>query len=406
MAEKALFSKQEKLLLFALAALQVCHIVDFMIIMPLGPQLMKAFAIAPHQFGLLVSSYTFAAGVSGFVSTFFVDKIDRKKMLLFFHLGFTIGTLACAFSKGYSGLLIARSITGLFGGVLSSLVLSIVGDAIGPDRRATAMGTIMAGFSVASIAGVPFSLYLANLYDWHTPFIFLGGLAVALAILIMKALPPMTAHLVGKVENESPFEPFKRILGNRNQLIALWFMVLLVFGQFTVIPFIADAMVSNAGLTPEQVPLIYLVGGVCAIFSGPIVGRWADKSGKKKVFLISATVSLIPLILLTHMGKNEIYVVLSVIALFFVCMSGRMVPATALVTSTVKPQFRGSFMSVVSCVQQFSLAAASYLAGLMVWRGPTGTLENYSMSGYVAVMASILAILANQLIVPVEGDQK
>lgn len=402
---RSLFTGSEKRLLAALAFIQFSHIVDFMILMPLGPQLMRMFQITPGQFGLLVSSYTFAAGATGLAAAFFIDRFDRKTGLMFFYTGFTLGTLACSIAPSYEALLLARTLTGAFGGVLTSLVLAIVADAIGAERRATAMGLIMTAFSMASVFGVPFSLYLANAFGWHAPFQFLGLLALGLLAMIWFAVPRLKSHLQDRVRTNW-HEPVTSILRNRNQGMALTFQLLLIFGQFSIIPFLSPSLVANAGLSEAQLPLIYLVGGMVSIVGGPFVGRMADLHGKKKVFLIGALASLAPIYLITHLGPTPVPVILSLVALFFFCMNGRVVPATALVTSTVSPQRRGTFMSIVSSVQQFSAAGASWMAGLMIVRGDDGTLQNYGRVGWVAIAFSLLAILINRLIVPVEGDSR
>ena len=193
---------KEKILLLTLAVIQFSHITDFMILMPLGPQLMKAFDILPSQFALLVSTYTFSAGTSGFVGAFFIDRFDRKKAILTMATGFAIGTFACGFAQSYHWLLITRSITVLFGGVMGALILSIVGDAIPNERRATAMGMVMAAFSVASVVGVPAGLFLADLSDWHMPFIVLGGVAFLTLVPMSVYIPNMTEHISKTNKNQ------------------------------------------------------------------------------------------------------------------------------------------------------------------------------------------------------------
>lgn len=400
------FSRSEKFLLFCLAAVQFTHIIDFMILMPLGPQLMRTFDLSAHQFGLLVSCYTFSAGAMGLLSALFLDKFDRKRALIFFYSGFAIGTVACGLSKDYHALLLARTLTGAFGGILSALTLSIVADAIGPDRRATATGILMTSFSVASIVGVPLSITVAQKWDWHAPFLALGGLSILVSALFFFWIPAMNAHLQNRILGLHPMEPYFRVLKNKNQMTALSFMFLLVLGQFTIIPFLSPTLVANAGLPESHLPLIYLVGGICSIVSGPLIGRLADRHGKKRTFFWGAGISLIPILILTNLGPTPIPVLLFVAAFFFVTMGGRMIPATALVTSTVQPQNRGSFMSLVSSTQQFSSAIASYIAGLIVIKSPEGLLLNYPFVGGIALISSVLAILLIRKIQPLEGDDR
>lgn len=404
MAKTSLFTRSEKLLIAALAFIQFSHIVDFMIMMPLGPQLMRIFQITPQQFGLLVSSYTFAAGVTGIMAAFFIDRFDRKTSLLFFYSGFAIGTIACAMAGDYTGLLITRTLTGAFGGVLSSLSLSIISDRIDAQRRGTAMGLMMMSFSAASVLGVPFSLYLATHWDWHAPFTFLGSLSLLLLGVIFYAVPKMNSHLIGQNRGEAFWLPVARVLTNRNQMLALLFMSLLVLGQFSVIPFLSPSMVANVGLLETQLPLIYLVGGICSIFSGPLVGRASDLVGKKRVFLIGATISLLPLYLVTNMTPHHLALVLSTVAFFFMSMGARMIPGTALVSETVRPQQRGTFMSLVSSVQQFASAGGSLIAGVVVTAGPGGSLLHYERVGYFAIACSLVAMLLSRRIRVLEGN--
>lgn len=397
-----MFSKQEKILLGILATIQFSSIVDFMIMMPLGPQLMRIFAITPHQFGLLVSSYTFSASISGFMASFFVDKFDRKTSLLFFFVGFSLGTIACALSPNYEILLTARGLTGVFGGVLSSLVLSIVSDAISYERRGSAMGIIMTSFSMASILGVPFSLFLANAYSWHAPFTFLGVLSLLLCGVIWYYIPPMRIHLLEKREKEPIHRVLTRIIHNQNQRRALFFMAAVMFGHFAIIPFLSPSLVANVGMTEAQLPLMYMAGGLCTIFSSPLIGRLADRFGKHRVFLWGALITILPYWVITHMGMTPLWLALAICAFFFVSSGGRMIPATALVSGTSLPQNRGSFMSIVSCVQQMAAAISSYLAGIIITTDASGHLVNYNIVGYVAVVFTFVAIYLSRRIQTIE----
>ncbi|MBO9665330.1 MAG: MFS transporter [Bdellovibrio sp.] len=397
-----MFSKKEKILLGILASIQFSSIVDFMIMMPLGPQLMRLFGISPHQFGLLVSSYTFSAGISGFLASFFMDKFDRKNCLLFFFVGFSIGTIACALAPNYELLLFARGLTGVFGGVLSSLVLSIVSDSISYERRGSAMGVIMTSFSMASILGVPFSLFLANEFDWHAPFMFLGVASLLLCVVVWMFIPPMRHHLEVTRPKEAVYQSLVRIGNNPNQLRALLFMSAVIIGHFSIVPYLSPSMVSNAGLTEQQLPLIYMIGGLFTIFTSPFIGRLADRYGKHVVFKYGAAITILPIFAITHLEVSPVWIVLTVTSVFFVVSGGRMIPATALVSGTASPQHRGSFMSIVSCVQQLSSATASYVAGIIITKGADGRLEHYTTVGYIAIAFTILAIYLSRKIEAIE----
>jgi DHA1 family inner membrane transport protein len=393
-----MFSKEEKIIIFTLAAIQFNHIVDFMIIMPLGPQLMRIFEIGPDRFSLLVSSYTFMAGVSGFLASFYADRFDRKKNLIFMFVGFAIATGLCGLANSYVTLITFRSLAGFFGGVMGSLILSILSDIIDYERRGTAMGTMTASFSVASIAGVPLSLFLAHKYGWHTPFFFLAGTSFFVLFFVYKYIPKLDSHLSYQ-PSKNYFEPLQLIYKNKTQMNALLFMFILMLSHFAIIPFISPSLVANAGITEAQLPLIYLVGGICSIFSAPLIGKLSDRLGKAKIFTISLLLSTIPIYLITHQRVAATYLVLAVAGLFFVSAGARMIPANTLVSSAAEPKQRGSFMSVLSCVQSLSMALGAWLAGRIISQDSvTGQLENYPYVGYFAILTSLFSLYILQKI--------
>jgi len=388
---RSMFSREEKFLIFLLSLVQFTHIVDFMIVMPLGPTLMKELEISPAQFGLLVSSYTLCAGASGFFASLFLDRFDRKQSLIFFFSGFTIGTLLCGVSNQYASLLFFRSVTGAFGGILNALSMAIISDRIEYSRRGTAMGFLSTSFSVASIFGVPFSLFLANHFGWQSTFYFLGAIAALCAIALNWKVPSMRDHLAHRLE-KNIFSPLQDILKNKTQINSLIFMFFLMFGHFTIIPFLSASLVANAGVQNQDLPLVYLFGGLCSMIFSPLLGRLSDRHGKHQVFTLSVLMSLLPIFLITHLSVNSLWVILSISSVFFILAGGRMIPAQAMISSLAPPQQRGSFMSVMSSVQQLTMATGSYIASLIVHKNEAGQLINYSLVGYIAMFSSLISM--------------
>lgn len=390
--------KNERILLFILASSMFAHIMDFMIMMPLGPQLMRTFGIDPQQFSLLVASYTITAGVTGFLAAFFIDRYDRKNTLLISFIGFALGTLACAFAPTYSFLLITRSLAGAFGGVLGALILAIVSDAIPLERRAKSIGIVMASFSVASVAGVPFGLYLAAQFSWHAPFLFLGIFCVLVTFLIIFFVPPVTSHLTNGHAKKNPKEVLKAIFGQKNPRLGLVFASMLMLGHFTIIPFLAPYMVGNVGFTEKNLTLIYLVGGALTIFFSPWVGKMADKHGRLKIFTIFGVLALFPILIITNMPPVPVWLALIVTGLFFIFANGRMVPATTMETAIIAPENRGSYMSIRSSIQQLASGLASFVAGMIIYDKPSQfsptakALVNYEYVGLIAIFFSVIAI--------------
>lgn len=390
--------KNERLLLLILAIVQFTHIIDFMIIMPLGSQFMSIFDITPKQFALIVSTYAFSAAFFGLISALFIDRFDRKTALLFNYIGFTIGTLACSFAPDYYTLLAARCITGAFGGVLAALVLAIVGDVIPFERRGMAMGIVMTAFSVASVVGVPVGIYLAALYGWTVPFLVVGIISAIVTVVMFFTLPQMRAHLTDSRERTNPFRNILNIFLNPNQAKALLFSISLMFGHFMIIPFIAPYMQLNVGFTDFEVTYVYAVGGTLTVFLLPLAGKLADRFGHLKIFTWSSILALGSIYAITTLPEVAVWVGICVTSTYFVVSSGRNVPATTLITSVVKAENRGSFMSVRSSINELALALSSFIAGSIITENTDGSLNNFLYVGLLAMVMSVIAIFVGRML--------
>ena len=387
-----LSSSREKYLLLTLAGIQFVHILDFMIMMPLGPILMEALGIDTHQFGLLVASYSFSAAVSGLLGATFVDRFERKRLLLIVFALFGLATLACGVAPGYATLLVARGVAGAFGGVMGALIQTIVGDAIPFARRARASGVIATAFSVSTVAGVPLSLWLANHFQWRAPFIFIALLSLLIIVAGFLILPEINQHL-SKEKRAHPFSAMFEVLRDTNHLKALIYSSLIIFSGFTIIPFITVYAVGTVGIAAQDIPMVYLFGGAATLFTARRIGHWADRRGKVEVYRLIALAALLPLLVVTHIGPVPLWGWLICTTAFFILVSGRMIPAMAIITSAAQPRLRGTFMSINGTVQSLTMGLATTLAGFIVTQNDAGQIDGYRGVGYVAVTANILAIL-------------
>ncbi len=383
--------RHERRLLLTLAGIQFSHILDFMIMMPLGPILIKAFGISTHEFGLLVASYSFSAALSGLLAATFVDRFERKRLLLTMFILFGLASLACGLAPSYATLMVARAFAGAFGGVMGAMVQTIIGDVIPFERRATASGIVMSAFSVSTIAGVPLSLWLANLLNWRAPFVLVALLTVLFAIIGWRVLPQLHHHISAQ-KRAHPFVPMLEVLRDTNHLRALLFSALIIFSGFTVIPYITLYAVHNIGITQQQIPLIYLVGGAATLVTARLIGRYADKLGKAKVYRLVAIAASLPLLIVTQVTSAPLWLWLIYTTIFFVLVSGRMIPAMAIITSAAQPKLRGTFMSLNATVQSLAMALASTLAGFIITQNSANQMVHYEIVGYVALLANALAI--------------
>jgi predicted MFS family arabinose efflux permease len=387
--------KQERHFLLVLSAIQFTHILDFMIMMPLGPQLIRVLQIDTHQFGLLLSSYTFTAAASGLLAAAYVDRFDRRTLMLSLYGLFILATLCCGLAPNFTFLLAARALAGAFGGILGAMVQTMVADVIPFERRGQAMGTVMAAFSLSTVAGVPLGLFLASHMGglgWRAPFFFIVLLSGAVFIAAHRWLPSLTSHLQRGPQG-NVFRQIHAVAKEPNHQRAYLFMSLLMFGGFTVVPYIALYYTANLGLQDNFIALVYLCGGAATFFTSRLIGRLADRHGKQRVFRIIAVAAFVPILVTTHLVPVPWWLVLMNSTVFFILVPGRFIPGMAMITAASAPQVRGTFMSLGSSVQMMSSGLASLVAGLIISRNPAGQIEHFNLVGYLAVACGIASLL-------------
>lgn len=382
--------KRENMLVYVLGAIQFVHILDFVILMPLGPMLMRTFDVTTSQFGLLVSSYTFAAGISNFLTSIVSDRFERKRMLQICFAGFLVGTLLCALAPNFYLLLGARIFAGAFGGVLNAVVFALIPDLIPPQRRGAATGVVMSSFSISSVVGVPIGLALAEWFDWHAPFVFIVAIGTIFWLLANYYIPKVN----NRTEPGSPKETIKqfvRIAIEPKHIRGFLMTSSLAFGIFMIIPFLSPSMVSNVGLAESDLKYIYLCGGAATVFSARWIGRLCDRLGSFRVFTVVGAISFIPVLLITHLGVTPIALALCVSTLFMMTGSGRFIPAMTLLSLVVDPKKRGTFMGLENAFRQLASGVASLVAGLVIYEGAGGRLERFGMIGFASVAFTLVA---------------
>ena len=384
--------RRELWLLLTLAGIQFTHILDFMLMMPLGPQLTQLFAITDAQFGLLVSAYTLSAGASGLLASTYIDRFGRKRLLLVLYGLFGLATLACGLAPTYGTLMVARILAGTFGGVLSALSQTIVADVVPFERRGRAMGIVMTSFSVSAVAGVPLGLILAQYGGWHLPFIGIAAMVGVLAVQAARTLPTMAGH-VQAASGRSVLGGIRQVLADGNHRWAFLFSALLMFTGFTVIPYITIYMQTNAGVRADQVPLVYLCGGVVTLFTARLFGRMTDRHGKVATFRWLALAGLPCILGITLVQGLPLWGVLVVSTLMFTFVSGRMIPGMAIIASAAHAPLRGTFMTLNASVQSAAMGVASFVGGVLISRDAQGLVQNYWVAALVGISASLLSML-------------
>lgn len=385
------FSKYQIFIIAILAILQFTLILDFMVLSPLGAILLKELSIKPAQFGLVVSAYAFSAGASGLLAAGFADRFDRKKLLLFFYVGFIFGTILCALATTYEFLLIARIVTGIFGGVIGSISFAIISDLFRLEQRGRVMGFVQMAFSASQILGLPIGLLLANEFGWHSPFWMIAAFSIFVGIAIVVYMKPVTEHLKYKTDR-NPFQHLWKTISYPHYLKAFIATILLATGGFMLMPFGSAFSINNLKISLQDLPILYGATGVFSIIFGPLSGKLSDKIGKYKVFVVGSIITIIMALIYTNLSVTPLWLVIVINVIMFAGITARMISASALMTAIPKLQDRGAFMSINSSIQQISGGAAAALAGVIVSQASDGTMQNYPLLGGVVAASMLITI--------------
>ena len=386
------FTGYQKFVIFILAITQFTVILDFMVMSPLGDMLMKSLSLKPSAFGFAVSAYAFSAGISGLLTAGFADRFDRKKLLLFFYIGFIIGTIFCGMAQSYQALVAARIITGLFGGVIGSISMAIITDLFALQQRGRVMGFIQMGFGGSQVLGVPIGLYLANKWGWESPFWMVAVLSVIIAALIFLKLQPVVKHLSVQ-RDKSAFQHLWHTIAKSNYRVGFTATALLSIGGFMMMPFGSAFAVNNLGLTNAQLPMLFMVSGVSSLVIMPLIGKLSDKIDKFKIFAIASLWMTVMCVLYTNLSVTPLWLVMIFNILMMMGIMSRMIPSSALTSAIPDLQDRGAFMSINSSLQQIAGGVAAAVAGVIVTQKSKGApLEHYNIVGYVIVAISFLSI--------------
>ena len=386
------FSRYQLFIIALLAVLQFTVVLDFMVLSPLGAQLMKVLHLTTSQFGLAVSGYAFSAGFSGLLAAGFADRFDRKKLLLFFYTGFITGTFLCGIAPSYYFLLTARIITGFFGGVISAISYAIISDLFDLKVRGRVMGFVQMAFATSQVMGIPVGLYFANRVGWHAPFLLITGVSLLEFTGIVIYMRPINEHLK-VVSDRNPFQHLFKTVAHSEYLSAFVFSTLLVTGGYMIMPFGSAFSVNNLGIPMAQLPVLYFVTGIFSMAAGPFLGKLSDVIGKYNVFTLGSIISIGIILYYTNLGITPFWLVVLLNTVLMFAVLSRLISSSALITAIPSANERGAFMSINSSVQQLSGGIASIFAGLIVVQSASGKLMHYDTIGYIVVASMIITII-------------
>lgn len=387
------FSPYQWFVIAILGFIQFTVVLDFMVLSPLGAILMPKMKIGPSEFGHIVSAYAFSAAASSILTASFADKFDRKKLLLFFYVGFVIGTFLCAISNTYWTLLFARVFTGLFGGVIASISMAIITDLFPMNRRGTVMGFVQMAFSASQVLGIPIGLWLANTYSWQMPFFVIVVVAFVVGTIMLIKLKAVDAHLQ-RTEEYNAMRHLWSVMKQNMYRRGFLTTSLLALGGFMLMPFTSAFLLNNVGIDKDHIPYVFMLGGAAAMVAGPLVGRLSDRYGKYSIFIIGTIISCVMVYIYTHMGIAPLWMMMLINATLFAGITARLVTAQSLMSGVPNPADRGAYMSLNSAVQQMAGGLGAVLSGWMVMQpGNKGPLYHFDSVGFVVIFTMIACVV-------------
>lgn len=369
-------------MLFLVSAVQFVNILDFMIVMPLGPDFAKALAIPVSKLGLIGGSYTAAAALSGLVSSQFLDRFDRRSALAVTMFGLVVGTACGGLATGLPTLMLARVLAGAFGGPATSLALSVVADVIPPLRRGRALGLVMAAFSVASVLGVPAGLELARWGGWRLPFFGVAALGVVVATSAIFFMPPLRLHLSrGRSQTHTSVATFLR---EPTVLLSLGATFTVMMASFSVIPNLSTYIQHNLGYPRSRLGLLYLVGGSVSFIAMQVVGRFVDRLGSSFMGGLG-TVLFVALLFVVFVMQVPWFPVMGFFVVFMTSMAFRNVALNALTSRVPASHERARFMSLQSAVQHVASATGAISSALCLRELPDHRLQGMATVATISI---------------------
>jgi len=380
----------ERRIIFIVGAVQFINILDFMMVMPMGPDFGRALGITNDHLPLIGGAYTAAAAVSGMVCALFLDRFDRRRALGVAMLGLVLGTLAGAAATGLYSLMAARVVAGLFGGPATSLALAIVADVVPPERRGKAMGAVMGAFSAASVLGVPLGLELARQISWQAPFVTVAAMGAVIAVMAYGMLPPMTMHLT-RARDASQHVGFGQLLSNRTVWWSYSLTAAVMMAGFVIIPSISPFLQFNLGYPRKYIGLLYMAGGAVSFGTMRLVGWLVDRHGSFRIGSIGS-VLLIPVVYFGFVAVAGWFPVMAMFITFMVAMSFRNVAYNTLVSKVPSVAERARFMSVQSAVQHLASATAAMLSSPLLAETKTHALIGIDHVAWVSIGLSVLVL--------------
>lgn len=395
-------------LVLLLSAINFTHILDFVIVMPLGDQLRDELTINPQQFGLIVSAYGITAMVAGIAASAVIDRFDRKTVLLASFAGFALATLYCGLAPNYAHLLVARSLAGLCGGIVASSIMAFISDVIPSERRGRALGVVTSSFAVASTLGLPIGLSLAHEFNhFSAPFVAIAVLAIPVWGLAAWLLPSLTEHIY-RSDRRRPLQEFAAVIRHPGHLLSFAFMLSMVLATFMIAPYVATYMEANCGVSRGTLPLLYVAAGLSSLVFMNISGWMTDRFGARPIFLFCAGAAVVMSLVITNLPVVPAITATAVMSVFMTFASSRVVPAQAMMIRSAEPSMRGAFMSINTAVSHLATGVAPVISGAIIgeeFQG--GPLTYYWMVGLIAAAFGIVAMTLSFLLrAPAESLQQ
>jgi predicted MFS family arabinose efflux permease len=377
----------ERLIIFLVGAVQFVNVLDFVMVMPLGPDFAEALGIPTSQIGVVGGSYTAAAALAGVLGSLFLDRFDRRPALAVAMVGLVIGTALGGLATGLGSLLLARVVAGVFGGPATSLSLAVIADVIPPARRGKAMGAVMGAFSVASVLGVPAGLELSQRLSWRAPFFAVAGLGLVVALTAVGLMPSMRQHLAAP-RAQGGAGPKTGLLDSMTG-IALANTALTMCGVFAVVPNISAFVQHNLGFPRDKIGFLYFVGGIASFGAMRGVGLLADAFGYTSMIALGTALHVFAL-LTGFVNPTHSLPVLLIFTAYMLSGGVRMVPMQALASRVPRSEQRARFMSAQSAVQHAASALGAMLASLLLVAAPDGRLIGMERVAWGAIALALV----------------
>ncbi|WP_342501036.1 MFS transporter [Bacillus sp. FSL P2-0069] len=329
--------------------------------------------------GQLITVYSLFYAVGALFLVMATSKLNRKKVLLSAIFVFILGNMLAFFSHHFVLLLLSRVIMAMSGGLYIVVATNYAAQIAPPEKKGSAMATVITGFTVSLVLGVPIGTFLSGHVDWHYIFLIIALVTACLFLLLYQLLPRIEGH------SHLPLKQQLHILQDRRVISGLATTVFWILGYTMVFAYISPLLRQTAGFSIEMTSMALLVLGISAFIGSRFGGFAVDQWGPNRTISISIMIQMFALFALFFTQFSTISVLIT-LAIWGIA-TWTTTPAKQFYLISLKPQASETVLSFNTAIMNIGMMLGSSMGGVII------QYTNVTNLSWIGGLASFVALM-------------